>query len=139
MNDREFELEADQYMREKAWDSRKSYYGYSTCEPDGSWKFSGFQTTSDSDHPTFMFEVEVVYYGKEPDNKDCPWQRESHGLIYTDDVIAVTLYECCYSLWHLVDGHSMHNPYGRTNIYEWKLTPESLEKIKTRGLTRRDP
>lgn len=74
------------------------------------------------DHPDYKFPVEVEYVGpveqsdfydyemvcgtKAPDDEAIrKYRRETHALIYTDGTIALTMYEHCYAMWHLSDGH----------------------------------
>ena len=41
--------------------------------------------------------------------------------------MALTLYECCYSMWGLRDGLCLG---GFNERGKWKLTPEALTKIR---------
>lgn len=81
------------------------------------------------DHPTYKFPVTIEYRGVVPedfpewDTSYCP---ELHALIYEDGYIAVTLYECCYSIWSLNNGQWVG---GRFGDKDWYMTKESLEKI----------
>jgi hypothetical protein len=52
---------------------------------------------------------------------------ESHAFIMTDGCMAVTLYETCYTMWYLGDGHCLG---GFNERNKWKLTDESLEKVR---------
>ena len=91
------------------------------------------------DHPDYKFPVEVVYIGDRRDFDDedesgnkipCSANaldlqtHETHALIYSDGSIAVTIYECTYSMWYVESGVKSGLPKN------WKLTDESLEKIR---------
>ena len=54
--------------------------------------------------------------------------HEEHALIYTDGHVAVTLHEYCYAMWYLNDGATAGVSHWKKG--EWRLTPESVEKIK---------
>src|SRR3990167_8008700 len=77
------------------------------------------------DHPDYKFPVEIEYVGPvderdyeeykklcgEPatnDDKIRDFKGETHALIYNDSSIALTMYECCYSMWHVRDGTLMN-------------------------------
>ena len=70
------------------------------------------------DHPTRLFEVTA-----QPNQGP----QETHTLIYTDGTIAVTLYDCCYAMWHLSTGWLMHGTLWTKGDY---LAPESGKAIK---------
>lgn len=55
-------------------------------------------------------------------------QYEPHdeALIFRDDAIAVTLYECCYTVWRRKDGSILHGP---TWSKDWRLTRAAIAKI----------
>ena len=82
-----------------------------------------------ADHPDYKFPVEIEYTGEKPELPD--WDsycNATHALIYTDEFIVVTLYECSYAMWHLADRSYMG---GRSAWYnnKWKLTAESRDKV----------
>jgi hypothetical protein len=107
------------------------------------------------DHKDYKFPVTVEYIGTDNDDllkmssalgnvvhnndagscfcEDCLSLAQSergdqtHAFIYTDGCIALTLYECDYILFKLVDGSILYGFYDPKN---WKLTDESLEKIR---------
>jgi hypothetical protein len=101
------------------------------------------------DHPTYMFPVDVEYVGNNAEGVfsmiDCDGKKvdmgegwveaqkiQEHALIYTDGCVALTLYECCYALWHLRDGRIMSS--SKTSLWkeeDWKLTQGTLEKLRT--------
>lgn len=72
------------------------------------------------DHPDYKYPVTVMYKGditddmrhdynlftrKEgSDDEIRSFSSETHALIYKDNAIAITLYECCYAMWYLKDG-----------------------------------
>lgn len=98
------------------------------------------------DHPDYKFPVVIEYVGpigpEDADDyrnccgEDAPdvakvrdFKRETHALIYTDGSIAVTMYECCYSLWSLRDGSLLaEHLWYKTG--KWRLSETSLVKIK---------
>lgn len=82
------------------------------------------------DHPDYQFPVEVEYVG--PPSKDGSYSNETHALIYQDGSIALTLYECCYSIWRLFDGVCLG---GFNEPKKWRLVKASQAKI----LTSHDP
>lgn len=96
-----------------------------------------------ADHPDYRFPVVVEYCGSDPlqfawctDEGIVPMtaeeaeahRTETHALIYTDGVVAVTMYECTYAMWYVRDG-SLAGGSGRVRG-EWELTAESLVKIR---------
>lgn len=54
------------------------------------------------------------------------YEPHDEALIYHDGAIAVTLYECCYTMWHRRDGAMLHGPSWSK---DWRLTNASIEKI----------
>lgn len=52
-------------------------------------------------HPDYKFPVDVEGIETNPKHVTYP---QSHALIYTDGVVALTLYECCYFMWTVDDG-----------------------------------
>ncbi len=55
------------------------------------------------------------------------YEPHSEALIYSDDNIAITLHECCYTMWHRRRGGVfLHGPDWSKM---WKLTREAREKI----------
>jgi hypothetical protein len=82
------------------------------------------------DHPTYKYPVTVEYRGEIPEDLekwDTSYCSETHALIYEDGYIALTLSECTYYMWRLLDGQWMSGSswYNKS----WYLTKESLEKI----------
>ncbi len=96
------------------------------------------------DHPDYKFPVDVehvnpsreMYFISGPDLTRVPMSKEqadahnkeTHALIYSNRSVALTLYECCHALWNLKRGEVMHSSLHKPK--EWKLTDESLEKIR---------
>ena len=78
-----------------------------------------------ADHPSYMFPVGVEYIGPVINlpEWDHSYEQQTHALIFKDEYVALTIYEYRYYLWYLNDGKSKSEP-------EWKLTQESLNKIK---------
>jgi hypothetical protein len=54
------------------------------------------------------------------------YEPHAEALIYSDDSIAITLYECCYTMWHRGGGAFLHGPDWSKN---WCLTEQAREKI----------
>jgi hypothetical protein len=100
------------------------------------------------DHLDYKFPVKAVFY-KTPEElvaegvswvdgngdktpmtvEDAAYDcYQTHALIYTDGTIALTLYECCYAMWELRTGKVLYGSSWEKG--EWKLTDESLAKIK---------
>ncbi len=79
------------------------------------------------DHPDYQFPVTVTYVLPRPElpEWDHSYEPQDHALIYSDGSIALTMYECCYTLWHLRDG-SYIGGFSK----DYRLTEESLEKIR---------
>jgi hypothetical protein len=95
-------------------------------------------------HPDYKFPVGADYIGKEDiglmtDSEGKSYSDahlaevlsyEEHALLYCDGYIAVTIYECCYAMWNVADGSVQGGSlWDKGN---WKLTDESLEKIRER-------
>lgn len=85
------------------------------------------------DHPDYKFPVEV---GRERflDRDDERKFNDIHALIYADDSIALTMYECNYAVWSLSTGLILHCPSWTRGQ---RLTDESLKQIRER-FPRRD-
>lgn len=100
------------------------------------------------DHPTYMFPVDVDYVGvltddhrkdyvirtskgqKEPtDEVIRRFHGETHALIYTDGIVALTMHESAYTLWRVKDGSLMreHAWYKKD---DYRMSTDSLNKIK---------
>jgi hypothetical protein len=112
------------------------------------------------DHKDYIFPVSVEYIGPITEDRyqvinglgevsimDDDWKylsdHEEHALIYANSGIAVTIYECCYSVWSLSsspifkEGKCIGDePAGLCmgshllEIGKWKLSEESLKKIE---------
>jgi|SRR5271170_7462654 len=54
------------------------------------------------------------------------YEPHDEALIYSDGSIAITLYECCYTMWHRRGGNYLHGPDWSE---KWKLSKEACEKI----------
>ncbi|MDB5716154.1 MAG: hypothetical protein JWO15_3551 [Sphingomonadales bacterium] len=100
------------------------------------------------DHPTYMFPVEVEYIGPISEGMRSDYEMmceappvcdsdvqdfftEIHALIYADDNVALTLYECNYAMFSL---HSGLGIAGRYVNSQRKLTPEALNNIRARKI-----
>lgn len=83
-----------------------------------------------ADHPNYRFPVEVEFIGTRPElpERDDSYTTETHALIYTDDSVALTLYECTYGLFSLHDGLSISGPGWKRG--EWRLSEGSLAKAR---------
>lgn len=81
------------------------------------------------DHPDYKFPVTVENTCSGDIGTDLETIRETHALIYNDECIAVTMYECCYYMWYLKNGE-------RRGFPDWDkrskqvLNKESRDKIK---------
>ena len=92
------------------------------------------------DHPDYKFPVNI-YCDREISEEEQfnvfgklfteellrKYNTESHALIYTDGTVALTMYECNYSIWSLSDGKYLG---GRYNCNKDRITEESLNKIR---------
>jgi hypothetical protein len=91
----------------------------------------------EADHPGYKFPVDVEYVGEKPadlDEYDHSYGPDCHALLHVTGNCILTAYECCYDMWRLdtgkhIGGSSWYVKQGRDPDY-WKLTNESLEKIK---------
>jgi hypothetical protein len=84
------------------------------------------------DHPDYKFPVVAQYVGSDPNkfkDEHHDSSTELHALIYTDGVVALTIYECCYTLWSVSDGSVLreHLWYKKG---EWRLNLLSLTQIQ---------
>ena len=87
------------------------------------------------DHPDYKFPVDIQWHGPPEEvidrNDDGSVMfddsERTHALLFADDAIALTLYECNYTLWRLVDGTLHGGPYHEG---PWRLSEESLTKIR---------
>lgn len=90
------------------------------------------------DHPDYKFPVKVEYIGpigedeihdytmvtgKEPSDEEAirKFHEQTHALLYTDGTIAVTLYECCYSMWLVKGGKCLGGKYASQHRLATKL------------------
>ena len=73
-----------------------------------------------ADHPTYLFPVMV-----ECGDSDVSY-KEEHALIWTDGVGALTIYECCYTLFQVDSGKVVYSKYSDGST----LTSLSIAKIK---------
>lgn len=84
-----------------------------------------------ADHPTYVMPVDVEFIGEKPSDLpdwDSSYETETHALIFADDCVALTLYECTYSLWSLNrDGAHLHSSFGMHDK-NWRLSEESVKK-----------
>lgn len=81
------------------------------------------------DHETYLFPAVAEFLGEVPKGEEEYFGTEQrHALIYTDGNIALTLYECCYVLWHVSDGGKVLLSHYR-EPGEWRLNDDSLSKI----------
>lgn len=93
-----------------------------------------------ADHPDYKYPVEVEFADEIPEFADLAedvrafeqslYASHHEALIYSDDSIAVTLHECCYTMWiqrqGYADGVYLHGPEWSK---KWKLSAEAVEKI----------
>lgn len=81
-----------------------------------------------ADHVDYKFPVTAQYIGERVPlpEWDTSYENEVHALIYASTYIALTIYECCYSIWGLPNGVCLG---GFTERKKWRLTAESIAKI----------
>lgn len=89
----------------------------------------------EADHRDYKFPVTVVWRDVPEDLLNEPLMKneyfpESHALIYNDEFVALTLYECCYHLWYLKDGESNSIRSRKNPEPRQVLSVESIQKIK---------
>lgn len=82
-----------------------------------------------ADHPDYKFPVDVDGKGF-PDDITAGFNEypQSHALVYANESIAVTIYECNYAMWSLRDGEPIGGRYQREHE---RLSEASREKIVT--------
>jgi len=91
------------------WDHERNHAFCATCEAT--------LTAAEQVHILSYSVAEVEASTYEPHDE---------ALIYSDASVAVTLHECCYTMWHRRDGVFLHGPeWSKT----WGLTKEACEKI----------
>lgn len=105
------------------------------------------------DHPNYMFPVDVDYVGQLDDRTVTDYRRfvlgsyaddtpldeakvrqfhgERHALVFTDGVVALTMYECCYSLWSVHDGSLLRVHLWYTKE-DHRLSEASLKNVRNR-------
>lgn len=76
------------------------------------------------DYPTYLFPVVVDC----PDCENPEYATELHALIYTDGCAAVTLYECCFSMFSARDGECLGGFSSKTS----RLSADAIAKITER-------
>jgi hypothetical protein len=93
-----------------------------------------------ADHPDYKYPVEVEFVGEIPEFADLAedvraferslYAPHKEALIYSDESIAVTLYECCYTMWirREVLGYGDFLQ-GLEWAKKWRLSSEAAEKI----------
>lgn len=101
-----------------------------------------------ADHATYLFPVDVEWVGAVTDDMRADYKimtgkeppddaavrdihLERHALIYTDGIMAVTLYETCYAMFNARSGEARFGRY----VYpeQQKLSKESLERIQAKN------
>lgn len=80
------------------------------------------------DHPNYIFPVEIEYIGDRAELSEWDADSQEHALIYTDGFVALTLYECCYALWAVLNGRLIGGKLWSPK--EWRLTEASRKKIE---------
>ncbi len=83
-----------------------------------------------ADHPDYKFPITIQYIGvrDELPEWDSSYADESHALIYVDGSIALTLYECTYTVFSLDSGQNISGSYRKCS--EWKIDQESLDRVR---------
>lgn len=89
-----------------------------------------------SDHPDRKAIVTVRLVGTTMYDERLP--NEAHELLYTDGYVALTTYECCYSLWSMKTGKLIAGSlYGAFNAEgDWRIDERSLERIKRKEISK---
>lgn len=100
------------------------------------------------DHPDYKFPVMVEYIAPLTENDYADYRihthneepvteeqvrasvREQHALIYTDGCIAVTMYECCYAMWHVSSAGLLLGEDTLHKKKQWQLSKDSLEAVR---------
>ena len=81
------------------------------------------------DHPTYLFPVSVDGENHPEDEANEFYEYpQTHALIYTDGSVALTLYECNYTLWSLRTGTGLG---GRYQDESDRLSEEIRAKIES--------
>lgn len=85
------------------------------------------------DHMDYKFPITVEYVGPDMQSPypDMEYGDNSHAVIYSDGCIILTMYEHCYCLWALRDGHFVGG-FGYNK--HWRVKEESLVKVREAGL-----
>lgn len=78
-----------------------------------------------ADHPDYKFPIYVEFFGK--DHLE-GFRGEKHALLYTDGIVAVTIYECCYAMWLVINGELLGGSLWEKD--EWRLSTDAMKKIK---------
>jgi hypothetical protein len=85
----------------------------------------------DADHADYKFPVNVTWVNKPADAVAFDYFDEPHALIYFDEAIALTIWECNYFLWSLKSGRATNFTKSMLTLPHQKLDDSSLEKIKS--------
>lgn len=79
------------------------------------------------DHPNYRIPVTVKYVGDDPDEVSQPYQL--HAVIFKDEAMCLTLYECRYFMWSLSNG--AHIGRDKNNMcYGFVIEVDDLEKVR---------
>lgn len=81
-------------------------------------------------HPDYKFPVECKRLRPYDDGYD---NEQEHALLYSNEDVAVTIYECCFAMWNLNDGFVVGG-----HLWEPKsmrLTEKSLDDIRNGRLS----
>jgi len=88
-----------------------------------------------ANHPDFKFVVEAISFDENDKSIKKGYDMEEganvewHALIYADEYIAITLYECCYAMWYLRENKNAGVSLWK-NDSRWHFTAKSLKNIK---------
>jgi hypothetical protein len=89
-----------------------------------------------ADHPDYKFPIKIEWTNLSEDILNDPseineWHPEHHAVIYCDGYVALTLYECCYSMWYLSSGtdKSFRSKKQKIEPYQ-KISDEALEMLR---------
>ncbi len=102
------------------------YTGYPGGDP------GVFTECEGATHPDYKMPVRAIWdseWNKAPDQYDSV--EDLHAVIYSDGYIVVTLWECCFYLWHRSNGRLLHYRYLPDYIKEkhLRLSEEDLVEL----------
>lgn len=85
----------------------------------------------EADHPGYLFPVVAKYTGEIPSDLpdwDDSFMPRTLALLHATGWVVLTIYECTYDIWAIGTGECLGGHHERRS--GWRLTAESLEKIR---------